>query len=210
MNYNDQILENKTFNFFKQLMYNLALAICIILVGVLAAVYLFGFKLYKVETGSERPYLMEGDIAVVKEQKEYKVGDLVKFIDEVDVVHRLVGIINNGTKDHYICHGDAVSNLDGSKVTKSDWKDDVQYINDLKEQGLSFSEIVAEMGHHEVQIITLDQIQGIVVSKIGKYGTYVEFIKEHYMLLISLVAGIWCVSSVVQNEIEMKKARRFE
>ncbi len=46
MNYNDQILENKSFNFFKQLMYNLALSICIMLVGVLILVYGFKFALY--------------------------------------------------------------------------------------------------------------------------------------------------------------------
>ena len=56
MHYNDQILENKPFNFFKQLMYNIALAICIMLVGVLILVYGFKFRLYEVLSDSQYPY----------------------------------------------------------------------------------------------------------------------------------------------------------
>lgn len=206
MNYNDQILENKTFNFFKQLMYNLALSICIMLAGVLVAIYVFGFKLYNVKTGSERPYLMEGDIAIVRAQDKYVVGDIVKFKQGVDVVHRLVAIINDNGVDYYICHGDNnASNLDGSQNKDSDWKDDAAYIQELLDKGKTR----AEISQLNVQTKQLKEIEGKVVSSVKKYGTYVNIIKEHYMLFISLVAGIWCISSVVQNEIEMKKARRL-
>ena len=49
MNYKDDILENKAFNLFKQLIYNLALAICIMLVGVLVCTYGFNYELYVVQ-----------------------------------------------------------------------------------------------------------------------------------------------------------------
>ena len=208
MNYNDQILENKAFNFFKQLMYNLALSICILLVGVLVAVYVFGFKLYKVQSGSEAPYLFENDIAIVKAQKEYKVGDIIKFDDAsgTPVAHRLIWIYTESGKTYYICHGDAVDNMDGTENKDSAWEDDVEFVRkEIEENGAKLK----DMKNWNAQFPTLEKIEGKVVSSLRKYGTYVEFIKEHYMLFISLVAGIWCISSVVQNEIEMKKARRL-
>ena len=80
MNYNDQILENKTFNFFKQLMYNIALALCIMLVGVLIMVYGFKIRLYEVLSDSQYPVFKKGDMVVVVPQKEYKVGDIISYL----------------------------------------------------------------------------------------------------------------------------------
>lgn len=206
MNYNDQILENKAFNFFKQLMYNIALAICIMLVGVLIAVYVFKYNLYKVQSPSEAPHLNVGDVVVVKAQDEYKVGDLIKF-DEANypTTHRLIGIMKQGNTTYYICHGDNVDNLDGTEKTESDWKDDAKFIQNLIDQNVSITEIQS----YNVQTPTEKEVEGKVVATMRGYGTYIEFIKEHYMLFISLVAGIWCISSVVQNEIDMKKSRRL-
>lgn len=209
MNYNDQILENKTFNFFKQLMYNIALSICIMLVGVLIAVYGFKFKLYKVESASEAPYLNIGDIVVVKAQDEYHVGELIKFNENgLPTTHRLVGKITEGGVTYYICHGDNVNNLDKTEKTESDWEDDVAYIKNFLDQNYTLSQIKSECGN-AIQTPTKKQVEGKVVATMRNYGTYVEFIKGHSMLFISLVAGIWCISSVVQNEIEMKKSRRL-
>ena len=212
MNYNNEMLENKAFNFFKQLMYNLALAICIILVGVVVMVYVFKFNLYKVESDSEAPYFTTGDMVVVKAQDKYEVGDIIKFDITPDksypTTHRLVGIVTEGEETYYICHGDNVGNLNGTKKTESDWKDDAAYIKKLKEDGLSKSQIVEKCGNL-IQTPTIEQIEGKVVASMKHYGAYVQFIKDHYMLFISLVAGIWCICSVVQNEIEIKKTRRL-
>ncbi len=213
MNYNDQILENKAFSFFKQLMYNIALAICIMLVGVLV-LFWCGFRFYSVESPSEQPHLMVGDMAIVKAQDEYKVNDLIKFDTSTNgtlpTTHRLIAIMKDGSGvTHYICHGDNnYRNLDGSKNEDSDWKDDVAYINQLINEGKSYNEIVTQFGG-DIQTPTFEQIEGKVVNKISNYGTYFAFLKEHIWLFIALVAGIWCISSVVQNEIEMKKARRL-
>ena len=212
MKYNDEILENKAFNFFKQLMYNIALAICIMLVGVLAAVYLFGFRLYVVDSGSEEPYLPVDCMIVVKAQDSYKVGDIIKF-DESSTkswptTHRLIAIVKDSSgTDRYICHGDNVQNVDGSRHTSSDWEDDRDYILNLIEQEKTFSEILELC--ENIQTPTFAQIEGKVVNHIYNYGAYIRYIKTHYMLIVALVAGVWCINSVVQNEIDMKKCRRL-
>ena len=207
MNYNDEILENKTFNFFKQLMYNIALAICIMLVGVLILVYGFKFELYEVLSDSQAPYFLTGDMVVVKAQEKYEVGDIVTFNHNGKVVtHRLVAILKDGTTDKYICHGDNVTNVDGTPADQK-WEDDRDFIEDLKDQGKNYSQIMAEIG--DIQSITESQIKGKIVNHVDNYGDYFKFIKEHPALLIALVAGIWCISSCVQNEIDMKKSRRL-
>ena len=205
MNYNDQILENKAFNFFKQLMYNIALSICIMLVGVLVMMYVFKYKLYNVLSDSEAPYFTKGDMVIVKAKKDYVVGDIVKFDDNgTPVTHRLISIIEEGGKKYYICHGDNNQNLDDTKADGK-WKDDAEYIKNL---GGNLSQIQADCGVL-IQTVTLDKIEGKVVGSLNNYGTYIQFIKDHYMLFISIVAGIWCISSVIQNEIEIKKTRRL-
>lgn len=214
MNYNDQILENKTFNLFKQLMYNIALAICIMLCLTLVFVYGFGFRLYEVLTASEAPHLPVGCMVVVKAQKEYKVGDIIKFDTSsnktLPTTHRLIAIVEEGGTTYYICHGDNVQNVNGLPQTASDWEDDAKFVNELLEGGMT----VAQMKQHPdygalLQMPTINQIEGKVINHINNYGTYFNFIKEHYMLLVALIAGIWCFSSVIQNEIDMKKCRRL-
>lgn len=208
MNYNDQILENKAFNFFKQLMYNIALAICIMLVGVLIMVYGFKIRLYEVLSDSQAPYFVKGDMVVVKPQKEYKVGDIVKFDTSISVTHRLIAIVEDGGTDYYICHGDNVQSVDKTKGTDTaNWKDDSAYIQAMIDEGKNLDYIKANT--QNVQIVTLNQIEGTVITHIDNYGTYFQFIKDHSMLLIALVAGIWCISSTVQNEIDIKRCRRL-
>ena len=209
MNYNDQILDNKPFNFFKQLMYNVALAICVMLVGVLILTYGFKFRLYEVLSDSQAPYFVKGDMVVVKPQKEYQVGDIIKFDQNgLPVTHRLIAIVKENNVDYYICHGDNVQNADGSYHEESGWYDDRDFIQSLLNENKTVSQIKSACGT-TIQIVTLDKIEGEVVSHIDNFGTYFKFIKEHYLLLIALIAGIWCVSSTVQNEIDMKKAWRL-
>lgn len=209
MNYNDQILENKPFNFFKQLMYNIALAICIMLVGVLILVYGFKFGLYEVLTGSEEPYLPTGCMVVVKPQDDYKVGDIIKFdmTGNLPTTHRLIAILEENGTTYYICHGDNVNNLDGTDSNQTN-DDDKILVDEMIENGATIAEINQKFGVL-IQTPTKKHIEGKVVGHIDNYGTYFQFIKGHYMLLVALVAGIWCISSVVQNEIDMKKCRRL-
>lgn len=214
MNYNDQILENKAFNFFKQLVYNIALAICIMLIGVLIMVYGFGFKLYEVLSDSQAPYFTKGDMVIVKAQKEYKVGDIIKF-DETNGVypttHRLIGIYENAKGEiTYICHGDNVQSAKPDDDTSAiiPWKEDAAYIQNLIDnEGYTLSEIKNKATN--IQTPTPSQVEGKVVADINNYGTYFNFIKSHYLLLITLIAGIWCICSTVQNEIDIKRCKRL-
>ena len=212
MNYNEQILENKAFNFFKQLMYNIALSICIMLIGVLVMVYGFKFGLYEVLTPSEEPYLPTGCMVVVKAQNSYEVGDLLTFQQgSYSVTHRLVGIYkDSGTgATYYICHGDNNSqNANGEYVDdNSNYQDDIDYVTGLINSGKTISEIRSST--YSCQYATANEVKGKVVAHINNYGTYFSFIKSHYMLVIALVAAIWCISSTVQNEIDMKRCRRL-
>lgn len=208
MNYNDEILDNKAFKFIKQLIYNIALAICILLVGVLIMVYGFKFRLYEVLSDSQAPYFVRGDMVVVRPQKEYKVGDIIKF-DEggLPTSHRLIAIVEeNGTK-YYVCHGDNNQNVDGTYNKVSDWKDDVASFNKLfYEDKMTLTEIE---GIATIQTPTANQVEGKVLFHFDQFGTYMKFIKEHSVLVIIVICGIWGMSYVVQNEIELRKNRRF-
>lgn len=213
MNYRNDILENKAFSFFKQLMYNIALGICIILVAVLILTFGFKFKLSKVESDSEAPNFYRGDMVVTKAQKEYKVGDIIQFLSYDDkgratsVTHRLIGIVNDGGTDYYICHGDNVQPANPEKTTDTvPWREDADYIKSLIDQGKSITEIKSLA--RNLQTPKYANIEGKVLASARHYGTYVEFIKTHYMLFITLLLGIWCVSYTVQNEIEYKRMWR--
>ncbi len=217
MNYNDQILENKAFNFVKQLMYNIALSLCIMLIGVLLMVYGLGFKLYEVMSGSEEPYLPVGCMAIVKAQDDYKVGDIITFEQgtrnpKMMVTHRLIAIYEENGKTIYVCHGDNVEPADPNATEDTvNWEHDSKYVQDfINNNGGKLPSTTTVTGYPKnIQKVESDKVEGKVVNHIDNLGSIVTFIKNHYVLVIGIVAGIWCVSSVLQNEIEMKKQRRL-
>ena len=210
MNYNDQILENKAFNFFKQLMYNIALSICVVLIGVLAMVYGFGFKLYEVMSGSEEPYLPVGCMAVVKAKDEYKVGDILTFrLGATTVTHRLIATYEKNGTTYYLCHGDNNESANPlSDKDKAPWEEDSKYVQDLLDAHDGNYSAVKHL-IRDTQDVPKADVIGSVVNHIDNLGTIITFIKGHYLLVIAIIAGIWCVSNMLQNEIEMKKARRL-
>ncbi len=212
MNYHDQILENKAFNFVKQLIYNIALSICLILLVTLIAVWGFKLGLYEVLSDSEAPHIFKGDLVAVLPQKEYKEGDIIKFsdVDGAPVAHRLVTIYNSGGIDYYICHGDNVQtcNKSSNGIPKS-WQDERDHIQSLIDENPNMTIGQLQLKIRNVQVMTKDKIEGTVQFSLSRFGTYVSFIKEHYMLFIVMIAGLWVVSTVVQNEIEMKRAWRL-
>ena len=120
MKYTDQILENKTFNFVKQLLYNILLSICIMLVIAVAGIYIFKFRPYVVWSGSMTPTIMVDDVVVVKSQKEYKEGDVIKFQwGTLPVTHRIIEIKEENNQKIYVCRGDAVQETEKQNVTAS-------------------------------------------------------------------------------------------
>lgn len=207
MNYNDQILENKAFTFFKQLMYNLALSICIMLGVVFILVAGFKFQLYEVLSDSQAPYFKTGDMVVVRPAKDYNIGDILTFEQNGALVtHRIIAIKNTGNAKTYYCHGDNVQSANPNEKERYTvpWREDSAYVQGLIDEGKSL-----DGNTQNLQVVTSSQIKGKVINSISKYGTYFKFVKEHYMLFIALVAGIWCISSVTTNELDMKKAKRL-
>ena len=208
MNYNDSILENKEFAFFKQLIYNIALSVCVLLLLAIILVYGFNFKLYHVMSDSESPIFTKGDMVVVKKQDKYEIGDIVQFKYALDdpVAHRLIGIKAdaNGV-NHYIFHGDAVGSANPINSGKTaHWKDDAAYVANLT------LEDVKDGKAWNCQVTTEKEIWGEVVCWFENYGNYFNFIKSHKLLIITIVVGIWSINGVIQNELEMRKSRRLE
>lgn len=201
MNYNDGILENKAFKFVKQLLYNIAVSICIILAFCLFFVYVFHYRAYDVLSGSMMPAIRKHDLVVVHKANEYKVGDVIKFdqteTESLPTVHRVIAI-KDGV---YVCHGDAVAFTTNSAGGKN-WRDVAESIKDM-----SLDQIKEEISNN--QYVTINQIEGKVVGTLANYGVYINFIGEHKVLFITMIVGLWCITMVFQNEIEMTKARRF-
>lgn len=190
MDYTDEILENKEFNFFKTLMYNIVLAICIILVVCLVLVYGFNFKPYEVLSDSMAPVFTAGDMIVVRPQDEYHEGDILKFDNNgLPVTHRLLEIREVNGTTYYLCHGDNVSDLTSEEIKAMSWEDVVDDVT--------------------VQRVTLDNIEGKVMTSFNNWGTYFNFIGDHKLLIIAIIVSIWCVSATIQNESEMRKNRRL-
>lgn len=212
MNYNDQILENKEYNFIKQLMYNLALSICVLLIGVLISVYGFGFKLFEVLSNSQAPYFYKGDMVIVKAKDEYEVGDIVQFKTEsFNVAHRCIGKFEDSGVTYFVCHGDNVASANpNSENRTAKWEEDSAFVQNLLDQYGTLENIPHNVDKpRDIQIVAEQNIVGEVVNHISNIGYIITFVKEHYLLFITLVAGIWCVSTVIQIESEIKKSRRL-
>ncbi|MBE7076602.1 MAG: hypothetical protein E7374_01775 [Clostridiales bacterium] len=204
MNYNEGHLEYKTFNFFRQLLYYIALSVCVLLVVTLILVNFGGFKLSHVVSNSQKPYVYAGDMILVKTEKEYKVGDILQFDKGLDksVTHRCVRIVEHNGKNYYVCHGDAVQNTDGS-YGKS-WKWEVERLKNM-----TYSEIANENIVDNVQIITEENIEGKAVMCFSGYGKCFEFVQKHTYLLIAMIVSIWCVCTTIEYELEMRNTRRM-
>lgn len=209
MNYSDEILENKSFNFFKQLMYNIVVAICIILAVCLILVYGFKFRPYEVLSNSQAPYFTVGDMVIVKGQDSYEVGDVIKFDHNgVPTTHRLIAIKEYQGTTYYICHGDNVQNTDGSYDHDYQWEID-------RLADMTYEEILNGTDENDtklvinVQIVTEADIEGKVVASLNNWGSYFSFINAHKLLIIAIIVSVWCVSATVQNELDIRRTRRL-
>lgn len=213
MNYNDKILEPKTFNFCKQLIYNIALSVCIILLGALIMVNGFKYQLYEVITNSQAPYFDDRDIVIVKSYEDYKVGDILTFNQGANKVsHRLVAIFTEKSsgKIYYVCHGDnngASNPALNHKVIP--WEEEAKYVASKIDENTTANDLRNHAEAHDLQVVQMKDIHGKVVAVLNNYRAYVNTIRNHAGLFITIVAGIWCFSTVVQNELEIKRARRL-
>ena len=78
----------------------------------------FGWKPFIVLSGSMESEIYAGDIAVVKEDKDYKKGDIIAFKtdDEIVITHRIVDVIEENGEVKYITKGDNNNTEDSGYV----------------------------------------------------------------------------------------------
>lgn len=208
MNYNDQILENKWFNFFKQLMFNLGVLICIVLSGLLVLMYGFKYGVYEVLSDSQAPVFVKGDLVITKPQKDYEIGDIIKFDLADPVTHRVIAISKDG--NIYYCHGDNVPSVDPSKEAQypyPTWEEESAFLQGLIDRGVSLDNHNTLQGNY--QAVTRNQVKGKVILHVDRVGGFLGFVKEHILLCVTLIVGVWCACNVLGNELYYKRARRL-
>ena len=79
-----------------------------------------GFSSLFVETGSMSGTIEENEIIIIKRSKEYKIGDIITFIQEGDekpTTHRIIGY---GAEGEYITKGDANPSDDSTSVKEDE------------------------------------------------------------------------------------------
>ena len=77
---------------------------------------IFGFRMYKVMTGSMEPSIHVSDTILIKENDSYKKGDIVTYKDGNEyVTHRIVSV----NEDNIITKGDA-NNTEDSPIKEKD------------------------------------------------------------------------------------------
>ena len=205
MNYNAEMLESKIFNFLKQLIRNMILSICVVVLVALLIVHFFNFAIYDVFSDSMVPEFETGDLIVVKKQKEYYVGNVVKFNDletGLPITHRIVAIKNKSGVEYYVCHGDNVESVT-SRIKKDgayclNWEEDSTNI-----RLLSLEEIVY-YADDVVQIVKKEQIEGRVVGKFRRISNYLQFIKRYKIIIIASVLCVWKCVDFVENSSDKK------
>ena len=184
------------------------MGIFIILFIFVVMVLAFKFQPYTVLSDSQAPYFTQRDIIVVKQQKEYKTGDIVKFNNEtkdgiMPVTHRLIAIVKDDRGvEHFICHGDNVQNTDGTYDHIADYKWEINRLKDKVYNWITANCI-------NIQDVNASKVEGKVVAIFKNYGIYYNFITEYKVLMIAIVLGLWCFSYTMQNELEIKKSRRL-
>lgn len=91
----------------------------IIIINLLSIfnVSLFGFKIFRIGSGSMEPYLKKNDIILVSHKKQYKVNDVITFKNQYNeiITHRIIKMNN----EEIITKGDA-NNVEDDKILLKD------------------------------------------------------------------------------------------
>ena len=103
-----------------KIVYRILLAICILLVIINILSYFnisfFGFRIFKIASGSMEPYLKVNDIIIIKKSNNYKVNDIITYkVDKEYITHRIVEIDD----EKIITKGD-FNNTEDKPIKKSD------------------------------------------------------------------------------------------
>ena len=102
----------------KKILYRIFIVVVvfIIIVNIFSIFHasIFGFRLYRIATGSMVPYLNINDYILVKKSNDYKEGDVITYTSgETYVTHRIVSI----TDENIVTKGDANNTMD-EPITK--------------------------------------------------------------------------------------------
>lgn len=131
MNYCSKANRNKEFALLKSTFYNLVLSIFITLVVVVLGIFIFQLRMDIVVSPSMAPAIMVDDVVVVREQKDYKVNDIIEFqysSISKPVTHRIVDIQETSSGKQYFTRGDAADNTDSTPITIDNIHGKVIYI----------------------------------------------------------------------------------
>ena len=78
----------------------------------------FGFASLTVETGSMQGTIDAGDMVIIKDKDEYRVGDIITYLHEGDTIPTTHRIINYNPDGSFVTRGDANNARDPEAVTK--------------------------------------------------------------------------------------------
>jgi len=105
------------------------LVIILLLIGLLVAISLLpiknNYKLYSVMSGSMKPYIPVGSLAVIVPSPTYQQGDVITFIshgaksDADTTTHRITNIARDGNQNLFTTKGDANEDADAKPVLEN-------------------------------------------------------------------------------------------
>ena len=81
---------------------------------------MFGYATLTIETGSMSGTIEEGDMILIKDTGEYKIGDIVTFLQEGDKIPTTHRIINYDINGNFITRGDANNAADTTPVKQNE------------------------------------------------------------------------------------------
>jgi len=79
---------------------------------------IFGYATLTIETGSMSGTLEIGDMILIKDTGDYKIGDIVTFIEEGDKIPTTHRIVNYNEDGSFVTKGDANNALDTGDVSR--------------------------------------------------------------------------------------------
>lgn len=123
---------------------------------------MFGYSSLTVETGSMESTLQIGDLILIKDTDDYKIGDIVTYIREGDKIPTTHRIINYAGEDAYVTKGDANNSKDMDDVTKDMILGEVVKV--FPKAGLFSKWIKAEGWIYIIAILVLVAIGMLVLS----------------------------------------------
>ena len=80
----------------------------------------FGYSSLMVATGSMSGTIEEGDLIIIKDTGDYKIGDIVTFFQEGDQIPTTHRIWNIDEEGKFITRGDANNSYDAVHITSDD------------------------------------------------------------------------------------------